>query len=1078
MSTKNQLEIGINANVTGQESVADLTDRLDDMAKLLEGDLQNQAKEAAAELRNLAAQGAAIDAFNQLEAEAKNTAQALAKAKKEAADFGSQIAQAGPPTQQEAAALGRLQAQVQASTEKFSGQQLSIAQARQVLQSYGIAATQTGAAQQRIAADTEAVRQRVADLAPAYAKASGSASAAGQNIQRSHRAIADGVDSISVQLGRVQNAYLALQGGGQLGGMVKSALETADAFNSMAARIKLAAGEGAAFDAAMEGVQRIAVATRSDLEGTATLFTKLSEAGKTMGLGQQEVLRLTETINQAIQVSGGSADSAKAAITQLVQGLQGGALRGDEFNSVMEQSPRLARALADGLGVGTGELRKMAEQGRLTSEVVIASLQGQTDKVASEFAKLPPTVGGALQNLSTAWTVYVGETDKATGTSQLAAQAIGVLATNLSTIAGYLLDAGQAAAVFTALRLAQHFTGIGAAATASATAVAANATAMQATGAAATAAVATVGRFAAILATLRSFTLIGLVANFKDIGTWIGEGIAKLQGYKDKSVELEGVEKSAQARQQAAIDLRARQAAADKAAELALLGLSKQGANAVAQFEQLTKDGKSAAGAVAEIGKDFDLSKLPGIRDAATVLNALAAQGKVSATEFEVAWANALKGQDLAAFEVKAKAAFGNTAADAQQLAQITDQVLREAVRRVAPEYELLAGATSKAAIGAGNDTQAMIDGLDRLKAQGVDTAAALTASLGKGIDTANTQKAVEAVKVQIEAVRKVLGDKVADGLLDQAAQKALALAQALDKAKTGIQGAQEAMKALGITSDAELKRIATQSTAAFETLRSSGTGSTREIGLAWKKMTEDAIAANGGVATATQKAQAAMHGLRIEADATGRSIVQAMGQGAGAANRLSEVVKLTAAQVQANADAVDRLNMKYMQSSKYSENQIALLEKEAAAREKVNQVRKREIALENERRGVDAEGFSINRATGQRITQTVHTVDEVEAQLVAGGVHQGVARDNAARILRNQEVPSGIATFSGTENSRSIQQQITDLIREIGTRRAPTVGVAAKTYNVQIGARTVRTASDADAQALIGALKDARLSA
>ena len=54
-------------------------------------------------------------------------------------------------------------------------------------------------------------------------------------------------------------------------------------------------------------------------------------------------------------------------------------MRGEEFNSVMEQSPRLAKAMADGLGVTTGELRKMAGEGQLTSETVIKALQGQSD---------------------------------------------------------------------------------------------------------------------------------------------------------------------------------------------------------------------------------------------------------------------------------------------------------------------------------------------------------------------------------------------------------------------------------------------------------------------------------------------------------------------------------------------------------------------------------------------------------------------------------------------------------------------------------------------------------------------------
>src|SRR5699024_8635005 len=102
-----------------------------------------------------------------------------------------------------------------------------------------------------------------------------------------------------------------------------------------------------------------------------------------LGLAQGEVLSITRTINEAIKLSGGSAASADAAITQLIQGLQSGVVRGDEFNSIMEQSPRLAQAMADGLGVTRGELRAMAMDGKLSSEVVINAIRSQGDVIAS-----------------------------------------------------------------------------------------------------------------------------------------------------------------------------------------------------------------------------------------------------------------------------------------------------------------------------------------------------------------------------------------------------------------------------------------------------------------------------------------------------------------------------------------------------------------------------------------------------------------------------------------------------------------------------------------------------------------------
>src|SRR5690606_13018136 len=127
---------------------------------------------------------------------------------------------------------------------------------------------------------------------------------------------------------------------------------------------------------------------------------------------QQDALALTESINQAVIISGASAAASDAALTQLIQGLQSGVLRGEEFNSVMEQAPRLAAALAAGLGVTRGELRALANDGQLSSETVIRALRSQADVLRTEFAQMPQTVGRAIQNLQTEWLRFVGTLDQ------------------------------------------------------------------------------------------------------------------------------------------------------------------------------------------------------------------------------------------------------------------------------------------------------------------------------------------------------------------------------------------------------------------------------------------------------------------------------------------------------------------------------------------------------------------------------------------------------------------------------------------------------------------------------------------
>ncbi len=187
---------------------------------------------------------------------------------------------------------------------------------------------------------------------------------------------------------------------GRFAGMAGDLAATADQYNNMAGRLRLVAGEGAGLERALEAVRTVANASGADMDATATLYTRLSQATKDLGFSQGDVAKLTDTINKSFAVSGASAAEADGAIRQLAQGLASGALRGDEFNSVMEQSPRLSQALADGLGVGIGQLRKMAEEGKLTAEVVTRALQSQAAAIEADFGKMPDTISRATQRLS------------------------------------------------------------------------------------------------------------------------------------------------------------------------------------------------------------------------------------------------------------------------------------------------------------------------------------------------------------------------------------------------------------------------------------------------------------------------------------------------------------------------------------------------------------------------------------------------------------------------------------------------------------------------------------------------------
>jgi tape measure domain-containing protein len=157
--------------------------------------------------------------------------------------------------------------------------------------------------------------------------------------------------------------------------------------------------------------------TRSSFEATADTYVKFARAANTLGASQRDILGVTETINKAMIISGGSAESNRAALIQLGQAMASGALQGEELRSVLEQAPRLADAIAAGMGVAVGELRKLAKEGKVTSQEVFAALQSQRSAIDAEFAQMPKTIGGAMQQIRNEILNTIGGLDQMSGAS-------------------------------------------------------------------------------------------------------------------------------------------------------------------------------------------------------------------------------------------------------------------------------------------------------------------------------------------------------------------------------------------------------------------------------------------------------------------------------------------------------------------------------------------------------------------------------------------------------------------------------------------------------------------------------------
>ncbi|SPZ52579.1 Phage-related minor tail protein [Serratia quinivorans] len=213
----------------------------------------------------------------------------------------------------------------------------------------------------------------------------------------------------------------------------------ADAWTTLNNKLANSIRTGEDLEQVTKRVFDITQSTRSSLGATASLYARLERATREYGTSANDVARLTTIINQGFVVSGATAQEAENAIIQLSQGLASGALRGEEFNSVNEQGNRLIVALADSMGVSIGQMRAMAAQGKLTTDVVVNGLLGQGNVIGKEFAKTTMTIGQASQIAGNNITKFIGSSATVKTGFMVFNDAIITLSENLTAVSNVIL---------------------------------------------------------------------------------------------------------------------------------------------------------------------------------------------------------------------------------------------------------------------------------------------------------------------------------------------------------------------------------------------------------------------------------------------------------------------------------------------------------------------------------------------------------------------------------------------------------------------------------------------------------------
>lgn len=307
-------------------------------------------------------------------------------------------------------------------TRQLQGALAQLTQQYQLLRSSGAIGTQELAQAQR------ALKARIAETNAELKRLSKGANSAGAS------ALSGAADEIP-GLARFRGGGAAAAGAAAAAGVVAGIAQItkgADEVGRLDARLRLATKSQDEFNLAQVELDRIADRTQGDVGDLIGLYSRLQRPLRDVGLDQQAALETIEAVSIGLKVGGASAEESASVIQQLSQALSSGVLRGDEFNTVLEGSDRIAGALADSLGVTVGELRQMAAEGKLSTEQVVGALREQLPKLRQEIDSFTPEIGAATGRLFAETRKYWGRFAKESGATDVIANTLNDIAKSIN----------------------------------------------------------------------------------------------------------------------------------------------------------------------------------------------------------------------------------------------------------------------------------------------------------------------------------------------------------------------------------------------------------------------------------------------------------------------------------------------------------------------------------------------------------------------------------------------------------------------------------------------------------------------
>ncbi len=194
----------------------------------------------------------------------------------------------------------------------------------------------------------------------------------------------DGANELMQTIKGAVAAYATIQ-------TVSAALNLSDQLTSTTARLNLM-NDGLQTTQDLQNMIFLsAERARGSYQATADAVSKLGlMAGDAFG-SSEEIIAFMEQVNKQFRIAGTEAAGIDAAMLQLTQAMGSGVLRGEEYNSILEQAPNIIQAIADYMEVPKGQLKDMAAEGQITADIVKAAMFAAADETNAKFESMPKT---------------------------------------------------------------------------------------------------------------------------------------------------------------------------------------------------------------------------------------------------------------------------------------------------------------------------------------------------------------------------------------------------------------------------------------------------------------------------------------------------------------------------------------------------------------------------------------------------------------------------------------------------------------------------------------------------------------